>query len=411
MTRVEVERLIIKSQTWHDVMLKLSNNIFIKQSLYFLNNFSFFFIGFYLYGVSFFRELRMPSSPVSDSDLHIRSIFKSFGTKKVLRGIDIDIAGGEFVTLLGPSGCGKTTLLRIIGGFEKADSGEIVLGNQVISKRSPNKRPINTVFQNYALFPHLTVFENVAFGLRSKKLPEPEIQKRVSDMMEITRIQDLKNEYPDTLSGGQRQRVALARALVNEPDILLLDEPLSALDANLRKKLQRELKELQRKMTITFILVTHDQDEAIAVSDRILVMNNGKIEQDGSPEEVYEHPVSRFVATFIGEANILECTRLSENTIQAAFGILEVTQEPKWEKGGVAIRMEDIFVHDARPDLKNVFPAHILERIFRGDYWEFLMDLGNGVVVNVMTDPDEMYEAGTDVFLEFQADYLQVLCD
>ncbi|MEE0876834.1 MAG: ABC transporter ATP-binding protein, partial [Fibrobacteraceae bacterium] len=271
--------------------------------------------------------------------------------------------------------------------------------------------PVNTVFQSYALFPHLNVTENVAFGLRSQKIPEDEIQKRVKEMMAIVRITDLAEEMPETLSGGQKQRVALARALVNQPQILLLDEPLSALDANLRKNLQRELKALQRKMNITFILVTHDQDEAIAVSDRILVMNGGKIEQDGSPEEVYEHPTSRFVATFIGEANILECEKIDDTSVKTPFGILQVEKVPTWTQGGVAVRMEDIFVYDSKPEKINVFKAHIQERIFRGDYWEFLMDLGNGVVLNVMTDPDEMYEADTDVFLEFPPEYLQVLCD
>jgi spermidine/putrescine transport system ATP-binding protein len=261
------------------------------------------------------------------------------------------------------------------------------------------------------LFPHLNVWENVAFGLRSQKIAESEIKTRVQEMMDIVQISDLAEEMPETLSGGQKQRVALARALINQPKILLLDEPLSALDANLRKNLQRELKTLQRKMDITFILVTHDQDEAIAVSDRILVMNGGKIEQDGSPENVYEHPTSRFVATFIGEANILECKKESENKVQTPFGILEVEKTPNWENGGVAIRMEDIFVYDTRPEKKNVFPAHIQERIFRGDYWEFLMDLGHGVVLNVMTDPDEMYEPNTDIFLEFPKEYLQVLRD
>lgn len=347
----------------------------------------------------------------SNTDLHIRHIHKSFGSKAVLRDLDVSIKSGEFVTLLGPSGCGKTTLLRIIGGFEKADKGEVALGEKIISNHSPNKRPVNTVFQSYALFPHLNVWENVAFGLRSKKIAESEIKTRVQEMMDIVQISDLAEEMPETLSGGQKQRVALARALINQPKILLLDEPLSALDANLRKNLQRELKTLQRKMDITFILVTHDQDEAIAVSDRILVMNGGKIEQDGSPEDVYEHPTSRFVATFIGEANILECKKESENKVQTPFGILEVEKTPNWENGGVAIRMEDIFVYDTRPEKKNVFPAHIQERIFRGDYWEFLMDLGHGVVLNVMTDPDEMYEPNTDIFLEFPKEYLQVLRD
>lgn len=365
----------------------------------------------------------LPSSG-ENFDLDIRNVYKSFGQKAVLKGINVFIRDGEFVTLLGPSGCGKTTLLRIIGGFEKADKGEILLSGKVISNKSPSKRPINTVFQNYALFPHLNIFNNIAFGLKSQKVPKAEIERRVNEMMELVNIADLAREMPATLSGGQKQRVALARALVNKPDILLLDEPLSALDASLRKKLQVELRELQRKTDTTFILVTHDQDEAIAVSDRILVMEGGQIVQDGSPEDVYEHPVNRFVSTFIGEANILECDRLSENHVRASFGELELERDPAWAEGengkrhgGIAIRMEDI--HVCKPDenfSSNVFPAKILERIFRGDYWELIAELpGEGASGNsklrVMTDPDEIYDPGDAVRLYMEPQYLQVLSD
>ncbi len=351
-------------------------------------------------------------------DLQIKNVSKSFGEKAVLKGIDVLIKDGQFVTLLGPSGCGKTTLLRIIAGFEKADQGEIILGEEVISKKSPDKRPINTVFQSYALFPHLSVFDNIAFGLKSHKVPKDEIEKRVNAMMRIVNITDLAKEMPATLSGGQKQRVALARALVNEPDVLLLDEPLSALDANLRKKLQVELKELQRKTDTTFILVTHDQDEAIAVSDRVLVMNKGYIVQDGTPEDVYEHPANRFVATFIGEANILECTydAGAENTattprVRSAFGDLVVCKTPQWNAGGVAVRMEDIHVCIEGESFDcNLFPAKIMERIFRGDYWELIANV-NGHQLRVMTDPDEIYNAGDNVCLYIAPEYLQVLAD
>ncbi len=365
----------------------------------------------------------LPSSG-QNFDLDIRDIYKSFGQKAVLRGINVFIRDGEFVTLLGPSGCGKTTLLRIIAGFEKADRGEIVLSGKVISGKSPSKRPINTVFQNYALFPHLNIFNNIAFGLKSHKVPKEEIERRVNEMMKLVNISDLAYEMPATLSGGQKQRVALARALVNNPDILLLDEPLSALDASLRKKLQVELRELQKKTDTTFILVTHDQDEAIAVSDRILVMYGGHIVQDGSPEDVYEHPVNRFVATFIGEANILECERTAKNRAKTSFGELVLEKDPAWEmdkngdrRGGIAIRMEDI--HVCKPDenfQNNVFPAKILERIFRGDYWELIAELpgegANGSLkLRVMTDPDEIYDPGDQVKLYMEPQYLQVLSD
>ena len=356
-------------------------------------------------------------SPSQNFDLDIRNVHKSFGKKVVLNGINVFIKDGEFVTLLGPSGCGKTTLLRIIAGFEKADEGEVVLSGKVISNRSPSKRPINTVFPSYALFPHLNIFNNIAFGLKSHKVPKDEIERRVNKMMEIVNITDLAKEMPATLSGGQKQRVALARALVNEPDILLLDEPLSALDANLRKKLQVELRELQRKTDTTFILVTHDQDEAIAVSDRILVMYKGQIIQDGSPEDIYEHPVNRFVATFIVEANILECERVSEKRAKTNFGNLVLEKDPTWEKGGIAIRMEDIHVCTPNESFaENVFPAKILERIFRGDYWELIAELPGvdaceSLKLRVMTDPDEIYNPGDQVNLYIEPHYLQVWSD
>jgi len=361
---------------------------------------------------------------MESADLHIKGVQKSFGDKAVLKNIDVTIKDGEFVTLLGPSGCGKTTLLRIIAGFEKADTGAVILGGEDISKKSPAKRDINTVFQSYALFPHLNVFNNIAFGLKSKKVPKDEIERRVNAMMEVVNITDFANEKPNTLSGGQKQRVALARALVNEPDILLLDEPLSALDANLRKKLQTELRDVQRKTDTTFIMVTHDQDEAIAVSDRIFVMYKGEIVQEGTPEDVYERPVNRFVATFIGEANILECERISNSIVRTCFGDLVVERAPSWEsvssataKGGVAIRMEDIHVCTPSEHFENnTFPATILERIFRGDYWELIAQMkdsnGNACrTLRVMTDPDEIYNAGDQVTLYMEPQYLQVLSD
>lgn len=361
-------------------------------------------------------------------DLQVKNVSKSFGEKAVLKGIDVFIKDGQFVTLLGPSGCGKTTLLRIIAGFEKADTGEVILSGEVISNKSPAHRPINTVFQSYALFPHLNVFNNIAFGLKSHKVPKDEIEKRVNAMMEMVNITDLKNEMPATLSGGQKQRVALARALVNEPDILLLDEPLSALDANLRKKLQVELKEVQKKTDTTFIMVTHDQDEAIAVSDRVLVMYKGAIVQDGTPEDVYEHPVNRFVATFMGECNILESERVADKLAKVAFGELVLEKDPQWAissegdnagnpRGGIAIRMEDIHVCTAGESFENnVFDARILERIFRGDYWELIAELpgvgdAESLKLRVMTDPDEIYNPGDQVKLYMEPQYLQVLTD
>lgn len=342
-------------------------------------------------------------------DLHLSGIHKSFGDHAVLRGVSLDIPDGEFVTLLGPSGCGKTTLLRIIAGFERADQGRVYLGNLDLAKMAPHKRPVNTVFQNYAIFPHLTVFENVAFGLRSRKLPEAEIREKVHSMMELIRIADLSHRTPQTLSGGQRQRIALARALVNEPDVLLLDEPLSAIDASLRHELQAELKSLQRRTTITFILVTHDQDEAIAVSDRILVMKDGLIEQQGTPEDVYERPISRFVAEFLGRANILNANLISNLKASTPIGDLILPNTPNWKQGSLAIRPEDIEVRDDA-SAPNSLPGTIQDRLFRGDHWELRVDL-QGNLIRVITEPDQVHEIGAPVFLEMPADDLQVLRD
>lgn len=356
--------------------------------------------------------MTLPASATTTSgslDLHLRGIEKSFGRHDVLRGISLDIPDGEFVTLLGPSGCGKTTLLRIIAGFESADRGTLHLGNQDLSLLSPHQRPINTVFQSYALFPHLSVFDNIAFGLVSRKLPQQEIQQRVGAILESVRISDLASRKPARLSGGQRQRVALARALVNEPDVLLLDEPLSALDANLRKDLQAELKTLQRNSTITFILVTHDQDEAIAVSDRILVMNNGLIEQDGSPEDVYERPVSRFVAEFLGSANILVAQRMSGLEVTTSIGRIVVPQRPTWEAGTLAIRPEDIEVH-THDGFENCIAGVIQERLFRGDHWELRVDCRKQTL-RVIVEPDQEHELGQQVYLEIPTNDLQVLRD
>lgn len=360
-----------------------------------------------------FCSMTIPSPTINTEsgalDLHLSGIHKSFGNHAVLNGVSLHIPDGEFVTLLGPSGCGKTTLLRIIAGFERADQGSVYLGNLDLAKMSPHKRPVNTVFQNYAIFPHLTVFENVAFGLRSRKLPEKEIQEKVHAMMEQIRIADLAQRSPLTLSGGQRQRIALARALVNEPDVLLLDEPLSAIDASLRHDLQAELKSLQRRSTITFILVTHDQDEAIAVSDRILVMKDGLIEQQGTPEEVYERPVSRFVAEFLGHANILQATHLGQMRAATNIGNLVLPTTPIWTQGSLAIRPEDIEVRESA-DTPNCLPGVIQERLFRGDHWELRVDM-QGKMIRVITEPDQIHEIGANVFLEMPTDDLQVLRD
>ncbi len=240
------------------------------------------------------------------SDLVIKGIKKSFGETQVLNGVDLEIKKGEFFSLLGPSGCGKTTLLRIIAGFEAPDDGSILLDNKSITQLPPNKRPTNTIFQNYALFPHLRVYENVSFQLRLKNIPEEKISDEVRKYLSMVRLESHMRKSPMQLSGGQRQRVSIARALVNEPNVLLLDEPLSALDAKLRQHMLIELDSIHDQIGITFIFVTHDQTEALSVSDRVAVMYQGDVLQVGTPAEIYESPTTSFVADFIGETNFLQ---------------------------------------------------------------------------------------------------------
>jgi spermidine/putrescine transport system ATP-binding protein len=248
--------------------------------------------------------------PVSLNTLHpvvqFQAVVKRYNGKTVLPGLDLSVAEGEFLTLLGPSGCGKTTALRLIAGFETPDSGAVLLDGQCVNAIPPERRHVNTVFQSYALFPHMTIADNVAFGLKMKKTPRAEIGDRVKEVLERVQLTDFGDRKPDQLSGGQQQRVALARALINRPRVLLLDEPLSALDYRLRKAMQRELKALQRQFGLTFIFVTHDQEEALSMSDRVVVMRSGMIQQIGAPREIYENPVNRFVAQFVGESNILD---------------------------------------------------------------------------------------------------------
>ena len=249
---------------------------------------------------------------MSDSFLELRNLKKSFTSDEyVLQGISLTIGKGEFITLLGASGCGKTTTLRIIAGFEQPDSGSVWLEGQDVTALEPNRRDVNTVFQNYALFPHMNVAENIGYGLKIRKVPKGEIKKKVKEMLELVQLEGYEKRKPSELSGGQRQRVAIARALANNPRVLLLDEPLGALDLQLRRAMQLELKRLQKKLGITFIYITHDQEEAINMSDRIVVMNKGRFEQIGTPDEIYDHPRTSYVATFVGNANILKGTVVS----------------------------------------------------------------------------------------------------
>ena len=249
---------------------------------------------------------------MSNKIIELKGITKTFDDQQVLKGIDLNIYENEFLTLLGPSGCGKTTLLRILGGFESADNGEVLFNGKDIAKVPPYKREINTVFQKYALFPFLNVYDNVAFGLNLKKMDKDVIDKKVKNILALVGLEGFEKRDVTRLSGGQQQRVAIARALVNEPKVLLLDEPLGALDAKLRKDMQIELKKIQKEVGITFVFVTHDQEEALSMSDTIVVLNDGVIQQIGTPMDIYNEPENRFVANFIGESNIIEGNMLKD---------------------------------------------------------------------------------------------------
>ncbi|PZQ95666.1 MAG: ABC transporter ATP-binding protein [Cereibacter sphaeroides] len=283
----------------------------------------------------------MPADPL----LSLRHVSRDFGGGIFgIRDIDLDIAEGEFVSLLGPSGCGKTTTLRVIAGFEAPTSGQVLLAGQEIGHLPPNRRPVNTVFQDYAVFPHMNVAENVAFGLSVRGTARSEIRRKVSDALDLVGLSDKADRPVSSLSGGQRQRVALARAIICEPKVLLLDEPLSALDASLREQMQVELKSLQTRLGTTFVMVTHDQTEAMSISDRIAVMNEGRIEQAASPAELYDHPATRFVAGFIGTMNLLPARAMGDGRVEAAGLTLPVqgTALPTGAPLTLGLRPEDI---------------------------------------------------------------------
>ena len=276
----------------------------------------------------------------------LSGISKLYGKSWAVRGLDLEIAGGEFISLLGPSGCGKTTTLRMIGGFELPDEGDVAIGGIAMGATPPFRRPVNTVFQSYALFPHMSVAKNVAYGLRYAKVPKSQVPDRVSDALGMVRMKHLASRMPAQLSGGQQQRIALARALVNRPAVLLLDEPMSALDRKLREEMQIELKLLQQQLHTTFVFVTHDQEEAMTMSDRIAVMKGGRIEQIGSPADVYDEPASAYVAGFIGQQNFFEGTATDGIDVSVADGTIRATRGAVAAGGAatVAVRPESVTV-------------------------------------------------------------------
>ena len=352
-------------------------------------------------------------------------IRKDFDCKTVISDLDLTINNGEFLTLLGPSGCGKTTVLRLIAGLENVDAGQIHLENEDITQVPAEDRHVNTVFQSYALFPHMTVYDNVAFGLRMQKTPASEIPARVHDALRMVQLEEFAQRKPHQLSGGQQQRVAIARAVVNKPSLLLFDESLSALDYKLRKQMQNELKALQRKLGITFVFVTHDQEEALTMSDRIVVMRDGKIEQDGTPREIYEEPKNLFVASFIGEINIFNATvieRLDERRVHAHVEGRECTIDVNFpvtpgQKLNVLLRPEDLRVDEIHDGVEaEGLIGYVRERNYKGMTLESVVELENGKMVLVSEffnedDPDFDHSLDQKMAINWVESWEVVLAD
>ncbi|WP_075876994.1 ABC transporter ATP-binding protein [Merdibacter massiliensis] len=316
--------------------------------------------------------------------IQFRNIVKDFDGQIVLKGINLDIYENEFVTLLGPSGCGKTTLLRILGGFLEANEGAIIFDGEDIAKVPPHKRELNTVFQKYALFPHMSVYQNIAFGLKIKKMSKDVIEQKVMKMLKLIGLEGYEDKNVTLLSGGQQQRVAIARALVNEPKVLLLDEPLGALDLKLRKEMQYELKRIQQEVGITFIYVTHDQEEALTMSDKIVVMKDGEIQQAGSPREIYNEPINRYVANFIGESNIISGVMLEDYKVKFDDIVFDCVDRDfkQNEPVDVVIRPEDIDIVEVD---KGKLTGEVLSVLFKGVHYEVMVETlpGTSVTVNM----------------------------
>lgn len=351
---------------------------------------------------------------MEDFVVELLGVSKRFDRVTAVDGVTLKIRRGEFFSLLGPSGCGKTTSLRLVAGFEEPDSGEVRLDGQPVQSLPPYRRRVNTVFQSYALFPHLNVYENVAFGLRRRKTPESEIRTRVRGALELVRLPDLEGRRTHELSGGQQQRVALARALVNEPQVLLLDEPMSALDPKLRRDMRHELKQLQKNLGITFILVTHDQEEALSTSDRVAVMNGGKVEQMDVPRVIYEHPATRFVADFIGTANFLP-GRVSQvlngrSTVVLAGGLeLSVPSDQSAPEGSMvelSVRPERLWLtREPAQDGANCLPATVIESTYMGAVTHYTVEVGEGhrlTTEQLNRDVTDAFSSGERVYLQWQ---------
>ena len=349
--------------------------------------------------------------------IELKGIVKRFDDETILKSLDLSIKDGEFVTLLGPSGCGKTTTLRIIAGFETPDEGEVLFAGKNINKVPPNKRNINTVFQRYALFPHLNVKDNIAFGLKLRKTPQSEIDRKVEEMLELVNLKGFGNRSTASLSGGQQQRVAIARAIVNEPKVLLLDEPLGALDLKLRKEMQIELKKLHERLDMTFLYVTHDQEEALTMSDTVVVMNHGEILQKGTPIDIYNEPANAFVADFIGESNIIPGIMKQDKIIEFLGTVYDCvdTGFDKNENADVVIRPDDIvLLEEGEASIQqpaNLLKGRVLSCLFKGVHYEMLIDVpdGKGRSFTFMAHSTIAENIGAEMYLDVDPDNIHIM--
>jgi spermidine/putrescine transport system ATP-binding protein len=352
--------------------------------------------------------------------VHIDNMTKRFGNVAAVDRLDLKIRAGEFVTFLGPSGCGKTTTLRVLGGFEMPTEGRVILDGADVTRLPPNRRNVNMVFQDYALFPHMTVGQNIAFGLELKGKTRADIDDRTGELLDFLQLGGFRDRTPDQLSGGQRQRVALARALAPDPKLLLLDEPLGALDAKLRGQVQVELKDIQKRTGKTFVFVTHDQEEALTMSDRIIVMNRGKVEQDGTPEDLYFRPQSRFVAEFIGDTNLIGGTvRGMENgAVLIDWNGIDIrgAAHGHWPAEGsevaASLRLENVLCHPQKPADKNAIEGRIVNRLFKGSRTsvDIRVGGGEGALLKAYLDPEDAGRVRDDrLWVSWDARHLSVL--